>query len=133
VKNHDVVLIDDSIVRGTTMRQIIGLLRKAGARSVHVRISCPPVLFPCFMGIDFPTRQELIAGQKDMAHDVDFVESVRKEIKADTLGYQTVDGLVDSIGLPDDQICLACLNGDYPLRSNPLENGNCNVFTTGRD
>src|SRR5271157_4996064 len=132
VRNKDVVLIDDSIVRGTTMRQIVGLLRSAGARSVHVRISCPPVLYPCFMGIDFPTRQELIAGEKDMAHDMDFIESVRKDIKADSLGYQSIDGLVDSIGLPDDQICLACLNGDYPLRSNPLEDGNCAAFTAGR-
>ena len=74
------------------MRQIVSLLRTAGARSVHVRISCPPVLYPCFMGIDFPTRAELIAGSKKLAHEEDYVEAIRKDIKADTLGYQSMDG-----------------------------------------
>jgi len=132
VKNKDVVLIDDSIVRGTTMTQIVRLLKNAGARSVHVRISCPPVRFPCFMGIDFPTREELIAGSKEQNHIEDYVESVRKDIGAETLGYQTIEGLVDAIGLPSNKICLACLNGDYPLRCNPLESNLCAAFSAGR-
>lgn len=133
IKNKDVILLDDSIVRGTTMRQIVSLLRTAGARSVHVRISCPPVLYPCFMGIDFPTREELIAGSKEMSHEEDYVEEIRKDIKVDTLGYQSMDGLVNAIGLPADQICLACLNGDYPLRCNPLEADLCAAFSKGRE
>ncbi len=133
VKNRNVVLLDDSIVRGTTMRQIVRLLKTAGASSVHVRISCPPVRFPCFMGIDFPTREELIASSGEQKPIDDYVEGIRKDIGADTLGFQTIEGLVDAIGLPSDKVCLACLNGDYPLRSNPLESGLCAAFSNGRD
>lgn len=133
VKNKNVVLIDDSIVRGTTMKQIVRLLKIAGASSVHVRISCPPVRFPCFMGIDFPTSEELIAGSTGPKQIDDYVESIRKTIEADSLGYQTIEGLVDAIGLPSNKICLACLNGEYPLRCNPLENGSCAAFSSGRD
>ncbi len=133
VKNKNVVLIDDSIVRGTTMKQIVRLLKTAGASSVHVRISCPPVQFPCFMGIDFPTREELIAGSTEQKQIADYVEGIRKEIGAESLGYQTIEGLVDAIGLPPNKICLACLNGEYPLRCNPLESGSCAAFSIGRE
>jgi amidophosphoribosyltransferase len=112
LKGKDIVLIDDTIVRGTTMRRVVGLLRKAGVRRVHVGISCPPVVSSCFMGIDFPTNRELIASQRN-------VEEIRRYIKADSLGYQTLEGLVEAIGIPKAELCLACLTAEYPLKSGP--------------
>jgi len=100
-----VVLIDDSIVRGTTMRRIVGLLRRAGAREVHVRIASPPIRYPCYMGIDIPTRHELIAAFGN-------VEKVRKAIDADSLAYLSVEGLKRAVG--KEELCLACLTGYYP-------------------
>lgn len=116
VRGRDVVLVDDSIVRGTTMRQIVRMLKRAGAASVHVRIACPEVREPCYMGVDFPTRRELIVGKMEVAKPDDYLDAVRETIEADSLGYQTIDGLVDAIGLRKDQLCLACLDGNYPLR-----------------
>jgi amidophosphoribosyltransferase len=104
-----VVLQDDSIVRGTTTRKIVEILRKGGATEVHVRIGCPPLRWPCFMGIDMATRKELIAAKKD-------VEAVRKKLGADSLGYISVDGLVEAIGHNKEDLCLACLTGEYPLK-----------------
>jgi len=100
-----VVLIDDSIVRGTTMRRIVGLLRRAGAGEVHVRIASPPIRYPCYMGIDIPTRHELIAAFGN-------VEKVRKAIDADSLAYLSVEGLKRAVG--KEELCLACLTGYYP-------------------
>jgi amidophosphoribosyltransferase len=119
IQGKDVILIDDSIVRGTTTEQIVTLLREVGkANSVHLRISCPPIVSPCYMGIDFPTHDELIAGRfKKKYSNEDYVEEIRQKIGADTLLYQTIDDLVDAIGLRKDQLCLACLTGDYPLES----------------
>ncbi|MCX8204756.1 MAG: amidophosphoribosyltransferase [Candidatus Nezhaarchaeota archaeon] len=110
VKGRRVVLIDDSIVRGTTMRHIVRLLRGAGAKEVHVRISCPPIVAGCYMGIDFPTRRELIASCRS-------VEEVRAAIEADSLQYNTIDGLVKGIGLTYNELCLACLTGEYPIKA----------------
>ena len=110
VSGKRIVLIDDSIVRGTTIKWIIGLLRRAGAKEIHVRITCPPIKYPCYMGIDFPMRRELIAAKKS-------VEEIRKIIGADSLGYMTVEELVKAIGLGEKNLCLACLTGEYPIKN----------------
>lgn len=112
VKGSRVVVIDDSIVRGTTSRFLISLLRRAGAREVHLAVTCPPITSPCYMGIDFPTYKELIASTRS-------VEEVRRIIGADSLTYMTVDKLVESIGLPECELCLACLTGEYPIDVEP--------------
>lgn len=104
-----IILIDDSIVRGTTIKGIITSLRNAGAKEVHVRISCPPLRNPCFYGIDMQTQEEFIAQQKE-------VKEIEREIGADSLAYNSMEGLIDAIGLSQDRLCLACLNGDYPLK-----------------
>ncbi|MCL2149440.1 MAG: amidophosphoribosyltransferase [Dehalococcoidia bacterium] len=103
-----VVLVDDSIVRGTTTPQVIKLLRGAGAKEVHMRICAPPICHPCFMGVDMATRRELIAAQKTLPE-------IRETIGADSLGYLSLEGLIKAIGLPKDQFCLACFTGHYPL------------------
>jgi amidophosphoribosyltransferase len=103
-----VVVVDDSIVRGNTQRAIVAMLREAGAAQVHVRISSPPVAWPCFYGIDFATRAELIAGHLS-------VEEIRESIGADTLGYVSLAGLIAATTLPKERLCRACFDGDYPL------------------
>jgi len=108
MRGKRVILIDDSIVRGTTIKWIVSLLRKADAREVHVRITCPPIKYPCYMGIDFPMRRELIASNHS-------IEEIRKIIGADSLGYMTIEGLIEAIGLGRDNLCLACLTGEYPI------------------
>jgi len=117
IKGKDVILLDDSIVRGSTTQQIVGLIRNAGAKSVNVRISCPPVVSACYMGIDFPTRNELIAGRFEKLYGANYIEEIRKKIGADTLLYQTIDDLKQSIGKNEHELCLACLTGIYPLKS----------------
>ncbi|MFC1939201.1 amidophosphoribosyltransferase [Chloroflexota bacterium] len=103
-----VVLVDDSIVRGTTTPQVVKLLRKAGAKEVHMRICAPPICYPCFFGVDMATRRELIAAQKT-------VPEIRDFIGADSLGYLSIDGLIKAVALPRDIFCLACFTGDYPV------------------
>ncbi|MFC1977494.1 amidophosphoribosyltransferase [Chloroflexota bacterium] len=103
-----IVLVDDSIVRGTTTPQVIKLLRKAGAKEVHMRICAPPIRYPCFLGVDMATRWELIAAQKT-------IPEIRDIIGADSLGYLSVDGLIKAVALPKDAFCLACFTGDYPI------------------
>ncbi len=103
-----VIVVDDSIVRGTTTPHIIKLIKKAGAKEVHIRICAPPIRFPCFFGVDMATRWELIAAQKS-------IPEIRDYIEADTLGYLSVEGLVKAVDLPRDILCLACLTGDYPI------------------
>ena len=105
VGGRRIVLVDDSIVRGTTMKRIVAMLRDAGAREVHVRIASPPIRYPCYMGIDIPTRHELIAAFGG-------IEKVRETIGADTLAYLSVDGLKRAVGRED--LCMACLTGEYP-------------------
>ena len=109
ISDKRIVLIDDSIVRGTTIKWIIKLLRRAGAAEIHVRITCPPIRYPCYMGIDFPMRRELIASNH-------CVEEIRRIIGADSLGYMTVEGLIKAIGLGKNELCLACLTGEYPIK-----------------
>ncbi len=108
VKNKRVVLIDDSIVRGTTIRKIVQILRQAGAREIHVRIGCPPIRSPCFLGIDMKTREQFIANQKTVPEIAEF-------ITADSLGYLSMRGLMNALKHPRDDLCLGCLTGEYPL------------------
>jgi len=102
------VLVDDSIVRGTTTPHVIKMLRKAGAKEVHMRICAPPIRYPCFFGVDMATRGELIAAQKT-------IPEIRDFIGADSLGYLSIDGLIKAVALPRDIFCLACFTGDYPI------------------
>jgi len=107
LRGQRVMLIDDSIVRGTTISKIVNMVRRAGAREVHLRITCPPITSPCFYGIDIATHRELIASEKS-------VDEIRRMSGADSLEYQTLEGLVDSIGLRKEDLCFACLTGRYP-------------------
>jgi amidophosphoribosyltransferase len=108
LRGKRVVLVDDSIVRGTTTPKVINLLRKAGATEVHMRVCAPPIRYPCFFGVDMASRWELIAAHKS-------VEEVKDFIGADSLGYISIEGLVKSVGLPKDDFCMACFTGDYPI------------------
>jgi len=103
-----VIVVDDSIVRGTTTPQVIKLLRKAGAKEVHMRICAPPIRYPCFFGVDMATRWELIAAQKS-------IPEIKSFIGADSLGYLSIDGLIKAVALPKDIFCLACFTGNYPI------------------
>jgi amidophosphoribosyltransferase len=103
-----VVLIDDSIVRGTTSRKIVKMVRAAGAKEVHMRISCPPTLSPCFYGIDTPTKKELIASSHT-------VEEIGKYIEADSLAYLSLQGLLRAVGGKGSEFCTACYTGQYPI------------------
>ncbi len=108
LKDKRLVVVDDSIVRGTTTPSVVAELRRAGAKEVHMRICAPPIRYPCFFGVDMATRQELIAAQKTVAE-------ICKRIGADTLGYLSIEGLVKAVDLPRDNFCLACFTGDYPM------------------
>lgn len=103
-----VVVVDDSIVRGTTSRPLLDLLRSAGAREVHMRVHAPPIKHPCYLGVDMASRDELIAAQKS-------VEEIEREIGADSLAYLSLDGLVRATGRPEAGFCDACLTGRYPV------------------
>ena len=106
------VVVDDSIVRGNTQRQLVRMLREAGAAEVHVRISSPPVKWPCFFGIDFATRAELIANGMD-------ADGIRASIGADSLGFISLDGMVAATDLAADRLCTACFTGHYPVEVPP--------------
>ncbi len=108
LRGRSVVVVDDSIVRGTTTRQIVGLLRRAGAREVHLRISAPPIHHPCFYGIDTQVETELIAA----THTTD---QVREFVGADSLAYLSIGGVLEAIGLPRERFCFACFDGRYPV------------------
>ena len=108
LRGKRVIVIDDSIVRGTTTRPIVRLLRQAGAREVHVRIHAPPMCHPCFLGVDTARKGELIAARLSVPEIADHIE-------ADSLGYLGLDRLMEAIGLPSQDFCLACFTGDYPV------------------
>jgi amidophosphoribosyltransferase len=116
VRGKRLVVVDDSIVRGNTTRQIVGLLRRAGAREVHVRISAPPIFHPCFYGIDTQIETELIAATKS-------VDEIRDFIGADSLSYLSIGGVLDAIDLPRERFCFACFDGQYPVPV-PYDAGN---------
>jgi amidophosphoribosyltransferase len=103
-----VAVVDDSIVRGTTSRRIIKMIRDAGAREVHMYISSPPITHPCFFGIDTSEKKTLIASTQT-------IEDIRRFLKVDSLTYITIEGLSKAVGRPLDSLCYACFNGDYPV------------------
>jgi amidophosphoribosyltransferase len=107
LRGRSVVLVDDSVVRGTTMRKLIALLREAGARQVHVRISSPPVRHACYYGMDFPDEHELAASGKD-------VEDLRVQLDADSLRYLSLEGMLEATGMDPASFCTACFSGQYP-------------------
>jgi len=109
IEGKSIVVVDDSIVRGNTQRAIVRMLREAGAREIHVRISSPPVKWPCFYGIDFATRAELVASGLE-------VEEIRRSIGADSLGYVSLEGLIESTQISENKLCTACFTGTYPIR-----------------
>jgi amidophosphoribosyltransferase len=111
LKGKRVVVVDDSIVRGTTMKKIIALLRTAEPREIHLRISSPPIICPCFYGIDMPTKQELIGSTKS-------VEEIRAFMGADSLGYLSIEGLLSVVPQPRQNFCAACFSGSYPIAVN---------------
>ncbi len=101
-------MVDDSIVRGTTSKKIIQGLRDAGAAEVHVRVSSPPVINPCYFGIDTPSKKELVGA-------VNYIEKIKDYIEADSLGYLSLEGLLDSVGSEGEGFCTACFSGEYPM------------------
>jgi amidophosphoribosyltransferase len=103
-----VVLVDDSIVRGTTSRKIVKMVRAAGAREVHVRISCPPTISPCYYGVDTPSKEELIAA----THSID---EITKFLDADSVGYLSLEGLLSTVGAEHASYCRSCYTGSYPV------------------
>ncbi|HCC55752.1 MAG TPA: amidophosphoribosyltransferase [Solibacterales bacterium] len=107
LEDKRVVLVDDSIVRGTTSRKIVRMMRNAGAREVHLRISCPPTISPCFYGVDTPTRNELIAANNS-------IEEIRRYVEADSLAYLSLKGLARAVKDDKSEYCYACYTGDYP-------------------
>lgn len=109
IENKRIVLIDDSIVRGTTSKKIVRMVREAGAKEIHVRISCPPTISPCYYGVDTPNKSELIAANYS-------IEGIRDFIEADSLGYLSLEGMLSSTGLNTDESCVACWNEKYPTR-----------------
>ncbi len=113
LKNKIVVIVDDSVVRGTTMRKIIRLIKTAEPKEIHLRISSPPIICPCFYGIDMPTKEELIAAAKP-------VEDIRTYLEVDSVGYLSRDGLLSVVPSPRENFCSACFDGDYPT---PLHAG----------
>ncbi len=109
LKGKRVAVIEDSIVRGTTSRIRVKTIREAGAKEIHMRISCPPLRFPCFYGIDFPTKKELIAS----SHSIDWIKDF---IGADSLEYLSLEGMLKAMPLPKNHFCTACFTGDYPTK-----------------
>ncbi len=108
LKGRRVVIVDDSIVRGTTLRQLARMLRRAGAKEVHVRVSSPPIISPCYYGMDFPTKEELIASNKT-------VEEIREYLGVDSLGYLSLEGMISACSNEQTGFCDACFTGNYPL------------------
>ncbi|MFQ5645605.1 MAG: amidophosphoribosyltransferase [bacterium] len=109
VKGKKIVVVDDSIVRGTTSRKIVEMIRNAGAREVHMRISAPPSRFPCFYGIDTPTRKELIASTNT-------VEAISEFLSTDSLGYLSYQGMMEAVSNGRNHFCTACFSGEYPIK-----------------
>ena len=113
VRDKRVIIVDDSIVRGTTSKTRVNSLKEAGAKEVHVLVSCPPHMHPCVYGIDFPDRTKLMAAN----HSLD---DIRRYLDADSLGYLSQDGMVRATRQPANSFCMACYNGDYPVKYDPM-------------
>ena len=118
VRNKRVVVVDDSVVRGTTTKGKVRSLRQAGAKEIHLRVACPPVKHPCFYGVDFPTREELLANQRS-------IDQIRDFLEVDSIGYLSLEGLLDCVCLPADHYCTACWSGKYPIPVNTMVNKFC--------
>ncbi|MBI2929809.1 MAG: amidophosphoribosyltransferase [Verrucomicrobia bacterium] len=112
VRGQRVIIVDDSIVRGTTCKARVNNLKEAGAKEVHVRVSCPPHMHSCVYGIDFPDRNKLMAARHSIAE-------IRKYLNADSLAYLSQEGMVKATGLPKESFCMACYDGDYPVPYDP--------------
>ena len=108
IEGKRVIVVDDSIVRGTTTPHVVSLLRRGGAAEIHLRICAPPIMWPCHFGVDLATRRELLAANNS-------VEEIRQLTGADSLGYLSLEGLIRAIGLPKSNFCMACFTGDYPV------------------
>ena len=108
VAGKRIVVVDDSIVRGTTTRGKIRAMRLAGAKEIHMRVSCPPIRFPCFYGVDFPTKEELLANNRDL-------EQIREFLEVDSVGYVSLEGMLSCAILGADHYCTACWSGKYPI------------------
>ncbi len=108
LRDKRVVVVDDSIVRGTTTPRVVQMLRRAGAREIHMRVCAPPIVSPCYFGVDMATKGELIAAQRD-------VEQIREHIGANSLGFLSIEGLLLAVGRPRARFCMACFTGDYPI------------------
>ncbi|MBW2619244.1 MAG: amidophosphoribosyltransferase, partial [Deltaproteobacteria bacterium] len=106
LKDRRVLVIEDSIIRGTTSRTRIKAMRQAGAKEVHMLVSCPPHRFPCYYGIDFPSQEELVACDRS-------VDEIRRCVGLDSLGYLSLDGLIEATRVEKEWFCLACFNGEY--------------------
>jgi amidophosphoribosyltransferase len=113
VKGKRVIVVDDSIVRGTTSQSRVKNLKEAGAKEVHLMVSCPPHMHPCVYGIDFPDRSKLMAANHSL-------EEIRRYLSADSLHYLSTEGMVKATGLPRGGFCMACYDGDYPVPYDPL-------------
>jgi amidophosphoribosyltransferase len=115
IKDRKIVIVDDSIVRGTTLRALVKRLRKAGAMEVHVRVSSPPIKYPCFYGMDFPTKEELIASQKKL-------NEIKKYLKVDSLEYLSLDAMLNAMPKDNGQgYCTACFSGEYPIQIEEMQ------------
>ena len=107
VNGKRILIVDDSIVRGTTLKKLISMLRSSGAKEVHVRIGCPPIIAPCYYGVDMKTRDQIIGADHT-------VEQIRQVIGADSLAYISIEGLIEALKLPERDVCTACVSGKYP-------------------
>jgi amidophosphoribosyltransferase len=112
LKGKRVIVVDDSIVRGTTCKTRLKSIREAGAKEIHMRVSCPPIMHPCFYGIDFPTKKELIS----CTHTL---EEIRKFLEVDTLGFISLEGMLSAVNGKKSSYCTACYSGKYPLPFGP--------------
>lgn len=108
VKGKRIVLVDDSVVRGTTSKRIVNTLRKAGAKEIHLCVGCPPLISPCYFGVDFTTNEELIASKKN-------ISEISRIIGVDSINYASIDDIVEAIGMERNNLCLSCLNGIYHI------------------
>jgi amidophosphoribosyltransferase len=115
IRGKRIVVVDDSIVRGTTSKKLVMMIRDAGAKEVHFRVSSPPIISPCFFGIDMPTKQELIGARMS-------VRKIEKYLEVDSLRYLSLEGMLSVSGLPDTTFCSGCFSGKYPMKT-PEING----------
>ena len=108
INNKRLVVVDDSIVRGTTTPHVVNLLKRSGAKEIHLRICAPPIKWPCHLGVDLASKRELIAANKS-------VEEIREFIGADSLGFLDIESLLNSVNISKDKVCLGCFSGNHPI------------------